>query len=632
MMIRILRGGLKKPVKLQCIRFNSKSNKYSDIEKFNNSKTKYNFGYNFDSINDLDSKINPEKIKQKTAERDIVNINEILESDPSLKAFEYGSPEYKEQMHKLHQQFLINAHKEQKREQIREGFKGLFIAIATIIGLISAHQIFMNYGSIKNRILQDFNYADFKDTTKELKNTKSKAYKLEQLSAELNDDNLANLQNSKEVSGLYYFGGDESKLPLRIPFFNNMVFKDVYVEKDMIIAITDKGKIYNWKKSSKEDPKLVEIPYNVDKIVPTEHYFYFLTNKGEVIYSKRDGFSEDKTRDWLGLFKIQKFNKIENLKNVKQITSGRSHVLLLTKDGKVLILNTDKNAVNRGQYGPSYSPFDNKIVPVNQPIDITLLNNEITTVNGEKIIKPRTFSHVASGSYFNIVSDSTGNVWIWGDNSYGQCGEINTVDLKPIPRPIFNSSDLSRICRNVIKNPKSIEIKKVLAGHDSSYLLINLDHSQDVILSFGNGIDGQLGGGKYKQISSWPEIVKSLTNLQEFNEAENRVTNIGISDISIGKNHLFITLDNAGEFKDVYACGANENGQLGNGKKIKSSKPIKLPKLIEPDQTNKSKIINDLNDTNSKRLTLLHDYKMKKGNVTQKIVAGNDASVIYYCK
>ena len=41
---------------------------------------------------------------------------------------------------------------------------------------------------------------------------------LEKLSKELNDENLNQVQDSKTISGVYVFGDDFGKIPLRIPF------------------------------------------------------------------------------------------------------------------------------------------------------------------------------------------------------------------------------------------------------------------------------------------------------------------------------------------------------------------------------------------------------------------------------
>ena len=47
----------------------------------------------------------------------------------------------------------------------------------------------------------------------------------------LNDENLNQVQDSKTISGVYVFGDDFGKIPLRIPFFNNMYLKMLMLKK-----------------------------------------------------------------------------------------------------------------------------------------------------------------------------------------------------------------------------------------------------------------------------------------------------------------------------------------------------------------------------------------------------------------
>ncbi|CAX44494.1 mitochondrial protein, putative [Candida dubliniensis CD36] len=648
-------------------RLNSSKNKFSSIENFNKNKTTYNFGYNFHDLKDLDNKINPQP---KESRKDIgtnskpndygndndkpIDINALLENDPRLLKLKPGTAEYRDELKKLHQEFESNQKKQRSRHEFNQRIKGMVFGLLALIGIVSTHQLLTNYESIKNRLLSNYNYSDLnedniniKSTNK--KNVKSTKYMLEKLAKELNDENLNQIQDSKTVSGVYIFGNNDGnddgndgcKIPLRIPFFNNMYLKDAYIEKGHLIVINDQGKVYEWNKDW-SNVKLINLPFKIEKITPTKDYFYFLTNKGEIVYIPRiksnSEFIPLQRRNWFGILTTQIYNKL-NIKDIKSFSSGDDHLLLLNKSGKVFVVNCSNNPINRGQYGPSYSPFtkENKI-PVNQPIDLTLLNNRIIQTENKqgKAVVPRVFNYISSGKYFNIVCDDNGNIWTWGDNSCGQCGDINTTDLKPVPKIVFTKSDFKRVLRNVLPpriQEEYIHIKKISTGDDSSYVLINyLD--KDVLISFGNGINGQLGGGRYMQVCCWPEIVKSLIGLNEFDESLNSVKPIKIKDINVGNKHLFITLDNVGHNKDVYALGENEFGQQGNGKKNKSCKPMKIPKLIEPeDGKDKLQLVKNLNDVNTKRLSLLNEWKISKNVVVdQVIMAGNDASIIYYKK
>lgn len=662
---RIINRILLLPKYNQFYRLNSSNNKskFSSIENFNKNKTTYNFGYNFDDLKDLDDKINPqttktssngnnqkEAIKKGIDDNDKpIDINALIENDPRLLKLKPGTPEYRNELKKLHLEFESNQNKQRLRHEFNQRMKGMIFGLLALIGIVSTHQILFNYESIKNRLLSNYNYPDLNEEkvkTINDKNVKSTKYMLEKLSKELNDENLNQVQDSKTISGVYVFGDDFGKIPLRIPFFNNMYLKDAYIEKGHLIAITDKGKVYEWDKDW-SDVRPINLPFNIERVTPTKDYFYFLTNKGEIVYIPRRRINSNSNsnsnsefiplqrRNWFGLLKTQIYNKL-NVKDITKISSGDYHLLLLNKLGKIFVVNCSNNPINRGQYGPSFSPFADikDKIPVNQPIDLTLLNNRIIQTEQGKAIVPRVFNYISSGKYFNIVSDDNGNIWTWGDNSCGQCGDINTTDLKPVPKIVFTKSDIKRVLRNTIPRAREefIRIKKLCTGDDSSYALINyLD--KDVLISFGNGINGQLGGGRYMQVCCWPEIVKSLIGLNEFDESSNSVKPITIKDISVGNKHLFITLNNVGHHKDVYALGENESGQQGNGKRNKSCKPMKIPKLIEPeDGKDKLQLVKNLHDVNTKRLLLLNEWEISKNTVDQVIMAGDDASIIYYKK
>ncbi|KAI5953334.1 hypothetical protein KGF54_002705 [Candida jiufengensis] len=580
-----------------------KSDKFSSIEEFNKKKTKYSYGYNFDSLKDIDESIQPPKPEPKD---DSMDINQVLEKDPRLLKLKPGSHEYRETLHQLHQEFLINSKKQHKRFEFNERMKGVFFGLVALIGVVSAHQIFMNRKSIKNRLLMNYKYGDVIDEPpKPVKNVKSTKHLLEKLEKELSDVNLANMKSSQEP-GVYYFG-DNVKIPVRIPEFDGVYIKDAYVERNNIIAITDKGKVLQWQKGSL---KQLELPNNVIKIAPTKDNYYFLTSSGEILYIPRKidtGFIPMLKRNWFGMLKIQSFSKVQNVSNISQVCSGVDHLLLLNKTGQVSVINTSKNPTNYGQYGPTYSPFDKKKIPINEIIDLPILNYQLDSTGA---LVERKFDSIASGDYYNIISEKN-SVWSWGDNKFGQCGINNSITTIPIPKEVFNKKDLKRILKTKIYEPL-----KVFAGPSTSYLLLDNQY----LLAFGSGINGELGSGRYLQVCSYPEIVKGQWSSQEFDEKTNSVKPIGIKEISVGNHHLLVQINSG----DILATGSNDFGQLGNGKKIKSCKTVNIPKLLEPeDGKDKLKLAQIINDTTTKRLQLQNH---------QKFLAGNDASIIYSCK
>ena len=88
-----------------------------------------------------------------------------------------------------------------------------------------------------------------------------------------------------------------------------------------MIAITDKGKVYEWDKDW-SDVRPINLPFNIEKVTPTKDYFYFLTNKGEIVYIPRRRINSNSNsnsnsefiplqrRNWFGLLKTQIYNKL----------------------------------------------------------------------------------------------------------------------------------------------------------------------------------------------------------------------------------------------------------------------------------------------------------------------------------
>ena len=165
------------------IRYNSTKDKYSSIEEFNKNKTKYNYGYNFDSLDKLDAKINPDHVNKPTtpqrsyaeAEEDKpMDINAIIESDPRLLNFKPGTAEYRDELRKIHAEFLIKQQNQQKNHEFRQRMKAVIVGFLAFVGIISAHQIFMNYDSLKNRLLMNYTYGDVQSSEDKTKVTNTK--------------------------------------------------------------------------------------------------------------------------------------------------------------------------------------------------------------------------------------------------------------------------------------------------------------------------------------------------------------------------------------------------------------------------------------------------------------------------
>lgn len=677
--------------------------KYKSIEDFNKNKKEYLFGHNFSSLDELsendrettpkqgrfgNKNSNTESLHRRISEKElhqailngsIKNMDSIISQDPRLSSLEKSSEEYQMEASKITNEFRKRQKKYNARQRTFENLRTIGAGALILVGMVSGHQIFMHYGYLKNKLLYPFRFGNDDSNAASLddpnKNTRNSDNLAKKLSSEVNDDFINGLVNLQEKSGLYVFGvQNDHKLPCRISYFDDMLLKDVKMSDKYLAVVDNDGNLYQVY-NELNNPQVTELPHRIEKCSLSDEFVYLLTNKGEVLYLPRadkrvDNFEGKKERGLMGSSKILPYNKISFEKlgvlqgnhlstreKVADISSGAHHLLILTNQGRLFISKTqvkEDKLKNFGQFGiPDLSPFSSNLegVPSHYAFPLTLLNTEITQTQRGKSLKDRKFAGIASGKYHNIVLEENGDIWTWGSNKFGQCGiqiSYNT-DIQPVPVKLFSEKDMRKIMRFDSKTEHgSYSVSRVYASSDNSYFMLarHPDGQQkldgDILVSFGNGLTGQLGINRYLHVCSEPQIVKGINNLVEYDEETHRTKTIGVKDVSVGGDHVFITIDNDGQYKDVLVFGDNHFGQFGNGKTVKSANPTNIPKLLEPQdfqpmsKENKGQlkqIAKKLNDTTTNRMELLSGVKLANGQkIEQVIVASDKSSAIFYKK
>jgi hypothetical protein len=129
---------------------------------------------------------------------------------------------------------------------------------------------------------------------------------------------------------------------------------------------------------------------------------------------------------------------------------------------------------------------------------------------------------LASSENSAMVVTNSGNVYVWGNNTYGQLGTGNTS--------IYNFPYLNPALQNI----------DTIAGGRRHFLCLRSDGT---VLAFGNNTFGQLGLGNLNS-TAIPVLIPNLT---------------GIEKIGAGEFHSF-AIDSAG---NLFVWGNNANGQLG---------------------------------------------------------------------
>lgn len=615
------------------------SDKFKSIDDFNKNKKEYKFGYGVDEMNlDVEKNDEPEYPGLK---------------DPRLASLKLNSPEYKYQLHLIQEEYKGEQEKERASWERIERIKGMGAGALAIVSIISVYLFVMNYkylrAYVNNKLNFDIDDSKVKDLNDPQENMKNSERLLERLLAELGPLFKQELANSDETPGLYLFGGAANKLPSRVKGFNGMYLRDVQIQKDYVVAVDESGKVFHYSRKLQE-PVQILLPHKISSVVLSGENIYYLSQKQNEIFCGPKLDANFSSKGWFSsgqayAFDTIKTDSFERGEKIKLLSAGVSHLLILTTKGRLFGASTGLSPVNKGQYAlPKYSPYaENPDVPVHEAFELTNLNNEIVTDKlGTKSVRRRTFSSIASGKDHNIASETNGNIWTWGENSYGQCGK-EISDLLPLPRLAFTLNDLKGMLKYSLPGKGAagdFSVAQVYSTDETSFIRMYYtdqavpQNDQELLLSFGAGIKGQLGTSRFVHVSAKPTVIKSLVGLTEYNELLKGVLNIGIKSISAGGNHVFVTLNNEGH-KDVLVFGDNESGQFGNGKTVKSAKPLQLPKLIEPsdfdgDETKaKKKLARKLNDVSTRRLQLV-DGTINGKNVEQVVVAGTDGSAIFY--
>lgn len=618
------------------------SSSKAPIDEINNPKKLFTFGGKIDP-NDPAPSSSPSPFEAPQID---------VSNHPKLQGLQPNSPEFKYQLHLIQQEVQANQEKDNARWEFRERIKGIAAGFFAVLGVISIYGLFRNYQYLKGvyhsnwtHVIDDSKVADLNDP----KANRNRGDKLaEKLTSELDLGFLAGLQSLNDVPGLYVFGAaNGKKLPTRILAFDGMFLRDVAFIGNVVVALAEDGNVFHY--LPKSQLVKVKLPSKVDALtVSGESIYYVSKNKSEIYVGQIVDHAESSS-GWIssGLDAPVKVIKgpFSRGEKISTLSAGDSHLVVLTNKGRLFETATRRTLANKGQFAlPKYLPLaDAQAVPVNELYELVQLNNEVVASGDSRSVEPRVFTSVAAGANFTLASDSRGNIWTWGDNTSGQCGKDLTyvTDVQPVPKLALSLDDLAQILKLPLGRSAvgHFSVSLVHAADTTAFVNVKFQNaagpSQDLLLAFGNGLKGQLGISRYLHMNSRPVVVKSLVGLTEFDEDNSQVVNVGLKDVSVGGDHVFVTLNNAGSEKDVLVFGDNENGQFGNGKVVRSPKPVQIPKLIEPkDVTDVSgdarrHLARRVNDPTTARLQL-KKLKIGKKEATQVIVARGSGSAIFY--
>jgi uncharacterized repeat protein (TIGR02543 family) len=202
---------------------------------------------------------------------------------------------------------------------------------------------------------------------------------------------------------------------------------------------------------------------------------------------------------------------------IKSISLGYEHSVAMSSQGRIFTWGSNRY----GKLG------DGTTINKNFPIEIT---NQFDLYANEKIVC------ISSGYFFSSVLTSTGRVFTWGLNNYGQLGD-GTIIEKYTPTEITNHFNLS-VGETIISLS--------LGGTHASAVTSN-----GRVFTWGSNLYGQLGDATTIQRNTPTEITS------HFNLSIDEI----IISTSLGSGHSSALTSN----NRVFTWGLNQEGQLGDG-------------------------------------------------------------------
>ncbi|KAH8107169.1 RCC1/BLIP-II [Cristinia sonorae] len=346
------------------------------------------------------------------------------------------------------------------------------------------------------------------------------------------------------------------------------------------------------------------------------------------------------------------------------ISAGNDHLLALTSSGRTFAHPINLNANSHGQVGTrkfDIPDHNNSITQPHARIPLELTPKAIadpyaTTTpairrvsevvqqeNGRvddggihfsdrlfeiPALKGVQVRQVATGSRSSFVRTSEGRVLGWGANEYGQIGLGGnvTLNLITVPTEVILWRNTPQTMRTMCLN--------VYAGGDLTFFTVERSDGTGMpyvdVLACGNGQWGGLGNALFSNAQGTPLRAKNVSGLLEYSEKHNNLQPIYPHDISISPTgHVLLTLDTltrsgpGGGGRDLLVWGANQEYQLGNGKRGS----LATPTALESADGQRFML-------GKKRAVEVRDLRgrvWKKGvEVEQRAVTGYGNSVVYW--
>ncbi|OAL46124.1 mitochondrial protein-like protein Fmp25 [Pyrenochaeta sp. DS3sAY3a] len=467
---------------------------------------------------------------------------------------------------------------------------------------------------------------------------------------------------SWENPGVYAWGSNAGKVvapdsdekfiktPKRISFFDGKLLRDIKMDRTFGAAIDERGDLLQWGTSFSTDvsePTKTLTNQNLISLAISRDRIVALSSNGSVYsvpVSQKEQIEGPKptSSSWIPFWNSSndisyRTHTPENLgwsERVTDIASGLEHALMLTSSGRLFsFASGSQNYPSRGQLGIPGLSWENR------PPGAFDIPHEVTTLKGFPISK------IATGDYHSLVSDTSGRVFTFGDNSSGQLGFTYSSEAPCIDAPSLLPTQ---------RLGTSAKVANVFAGGNTSFLTVeSVKPGSDRITAdtyaFGFGLTGQLGVGRWIHTQDEPLKVPAFSGLFEWDEAKSTVIPIRMATISIGATHAAAVMDNVASVvvsgnaskltdndtnwgRDILFWGNNEYYQIGSGKRNN----VATPQYIQPldfaaEQERAASARGVHKDMHRFQITPRNRVKVngRKVDVEQKVECGRGCTAVY---
>lgn len=476
------------------------------------------------------------------------------------------------------------------------------------------------------------------------------------------------VKRSWENPGVYAWGSNTGKVvapdseesviktPRRIPFFDDVLLRDLKLDRNFGAAVTEDGDLLQWGKGYSEtetQPSKTLKGKNLVSIAISKDRVLALSKSGQVYsipVSKADQVEGHKPSEnswipfWTGRASISyRLLQPENLgynEKITAVTAGLEHALLLTSAGRVFSVSASSESFpSRGQLGVPGLTF------ATRPQGSIDMCHEIGTLKGFEANK------IAAGDYHSIVLDKEGRLFSFGDNSSGQLGFEYSSESPCIDAPSL--IPLTQLYRGTNQVPR---ITSIAAGGSNTFFTVDAtrvlgqdEEPADVrtlgrivadTWACGQGIKGNLGNGRWTHNQGTPTKIPLLSGLFEYDEVKNTTIPIRLANISVGTSHSSAVMSNVTYLgatdkssendtnwgADAVWWGGNEFYQLGTGKRNNSNSPIYIAPLDIDAEKSAGR-----DEKHRFHITPRHKVNLKgrKVEMEQKVECGRNVTAVY---